>query len=166
MKTLEWTTIDKSAWGPGAWQDEPDKRQWQDAATGLPCLMVRNQRTGNWCGYVGVPEGHPYYGKDYDSVDVDVHGGLTFADKCADVKGDYARHICHLPEPGEPDAVWWLGFDCHHFMDFAPGMQAFNERAFPGNPLFARDPSETYRTVAYVTRECEELARQLAEAAK
>jgi hypothetical protein len=39
---LSWTTIDKSSWGNGPWQTEPDKAQWQDEETGLPCLAVRN----------------------------------------------------------------------------------------------------------------------------
>ena len=30
-------------------------------------------------GYVAVPKDHPYYGRDYDSIDVDVHGGLTYS---------------------------------------------------------------------------------------
>lgn len=84
METLEYRTIDKTGWGDGPWQDEPDKRQWQDDATGLSCLIVRGP-AGAWCGYVGVPETHPYFGADYSSdVDMDVHGGLTFAGKCAD----------------------------------------------------------------------------------
>lgn len=36
METLEYRTKDKSTWGDGPWQQEPDKKQWQDAATGLP----------------------------------------------------------------------------------------------------------------------------------
>jgi hypothetical protein len=46
----EYRTIDKSAWGPGPWTDEPDKVQWTDTATGLPCLAKRNPRGGHWCG--------------------------------------------------------------------------------------------------------------------
>ena len=30
-------------------------------------------------GYVLIPESHPFYMKDYDSIDVYVHGGLTFS---------------------------------------------------------------------------------------
>lgn len=82
METIEYRTIDKSEWGPGEWQDEPDKKQWRDEATGLPCLIVRNG-SGALCGYVGVPRNHVYYGSDYDKVDVEVHGGLTFAGKCS-----------------------------------------------------------------------------------
>jgi hypothetical protein len=99
MKTIEYRHRDKSDWGEGPWQDEPDKRQWQDEATGLPCLVVRN-RGGALCGYVGVPAGHPCFEVDYDDVygtynedytertsgplpDLEVHGGLTFSDFCA-----------------------------------------------------------------------------------
>lgn len=64
MNTIEYTTIDKSTWGPGPWQDEPDKIQYVDEATGLPCLIVRNgKEIGALCGYVGVLPGHPLHGK-------------------------------------------------------------------------------------------------------
>ena len=84
METIEYRTVDKSAWGDGPWQSEPDKKQWLDEETGLPCLMVRGPH-GALCGYVGVPRSHPHYGKHYDheSISVEVHWGLTFADLCA-----------------------------------------------------------------------------------
>ncbi len=80
MERIEYRTKDKSGWGNGPWQNEPDKIQWMDEATGYPCLMVRPH--GSWCGYVGVPPTHPAFGKSYDDVNVSVHGGLTFASKC------------------------------------------------------------------------------------
>lgn len=171
MKTLEWTNVDKTAWGPGQWQNEPDKRQWTDGATGLACLAVRNPSSGNWCGYVGVPDTHPWHSISYNGCvqkppcgqhycdhypDVRVHGGLTFSDKCADVAGDHSRYICHLPEPGEPDNVWWFGFDCNHSGDRAPGYVA----RYPGHSI----PGEHYRNLRYVEGECARLARQLADA--
>lgn len=131
-----------AAWGQGPWDDEPDRVDFEHA--GRRCLMLRNLRLGHWCGYVAVPPGHPYYGKDYDGLDVEVHGGLTYADACA---GD----ICHKAKPGEPDDLWWLGFDCGHFLDLVP---------------FRHDSDlpekEIYRDVAYVRAECERLAEQLA----
>lgn len=48
----------------GEWDNEPDKIQWVDSETDLDCLMVRNH-FGNWCGYVGLAEGHPLYGLEY-----------------------------------------------------------------------------------------------------
>jgi hypothetical protein len=34
-----------------------------DEATGLPCLAVRPnpEIMGNWCGYVGVDQSHPFF---------------------------------------------------------------------------------------------------------
>jgi hypothetical protein len=83
MENLEYRTIDKSAWGRGPWQSEPDKMQFTDEATGLPCLIVRGP-SGALCGYVGVGKSHPYFEKDYDDCGVSVHGGLTFARFCHD----------------------------------------------------------------------------------
>ena len=83
MQTIEYRFIDKSSWGAGPWDSEPDKVQWPDPATALPCLAVRNL-AGCWCGYVGVPQAHPWFGKEYDTVDLDCHGGLTFSAFCAE----------------------------------------------------------------------------------
>ena len=67
------------------------------------------------------------------------------------MEDDKERGICHVPGPGEPDDVWWFGFDCAHFHDRAPAME--------------RDlslPSASYKTLDYVRAECASLARQLA----
>lgn len=148
----EWRTVDKTTWGPGPWQDEPDKAHWVDPATDLDCLMVR-QSLGAWCGYVAVPPGHPAYGLHYDDVPgIDVHGGLTYAAACQET-GDPATGVCHVPYPGRPQDVWWLGFDCVHAFDFAP------EARFR---LFADSPQAVYRDQVYVRAEVERLAAQLA----
>lgn len=104
MQTIEERTIDKSDWQRGPWDSEPDKKQWRDEATGLPCLIVRHPTSGHLCGYVGVSKGHPLYEKEDGAVSV--HGGITLATKCD------GHRICHKVEPGEDDDVWWLGFDC------------------------------------------------------
>ncbi len=154
MKTIEYRTQDKTQWGNGEWQNEPDKKQWQDKATGYPCLIVRNQM-GALCGYVGVTVDHPHFGQDYEKPDVEVHGGLTFADTCQP-DADESRHICHKVE-GD-DRVWWFGFDCAHYRDFIPGMGSL--RRGVGLKCFGDSP-ETYKNLDYVTREVESLARQL-----
>jgi hypothetical protein len=158
MEHKTWTTMDKAAWGLGPWQDEPDKEQWPDEATGYACLIKRN-RLGALCGYVGVPEGHPWHGRGYDDVPADVHGGLTYAASCQE--GPEEATICHVPAPGEPEPLWWFGFDCAHYMDLSPGMSA--ELADAGLPW--PGDRETYKTVTYVKAECASLAQQVAEAA-
>jgi len=161
MEHKTWTTMadEKATWGPGPWTDEPDKEQFTDEGTGLPCLVKRNH-FGSLCGYVGVSEGHPWFAKDYSDLPANVHGGLTFADFCQE--GDEAQAICHIPGPGEPDRVWWLGFDCGHAWDVAPAMDA-REHGRGWEPI--RMPDTSYKTVGYVKAELARLAAQAAAAA-
>ena len=159
MQTKSYTTIDRS-WPSGPWDGEPDKMQWPDAETGLPCLAVRHQHSGHWCGYVGVSESHPLHGKNYsdDDLNLDVHGGLTFSDICQPVD-DESRGICHVPDANEPDHVWWFGFDCAHLGDATPLDAKY---ALEGGSVFS-GPGDTYKTLNYVRAECAKLAKQLVE---
>jgi hypothetical protein len=189
LQTKEYTTADKTNWGVGEWQNEFDKKQWQDLDTGLPCLIVRSPM-GALCGYVGVDKNHPLYAKHYDDADVRVHGGLTFASGCQNATpGEYLpeykeiieKHgvesigVCHVVEPGEEDAVWWFGFDCNHFMDYAPKMMITmreaaeaHSKTYPESTLkmtagdiIYNHRTDIYRDVSYVTEEVTSLARQL-----
>ena len=179
METKEYRTIDKSIYPKGPWTDEPDKVQWPDPATGLPCLAVRQPRYGNWCGYVGVAPGHPLHGVPaYADAEngiergandvVSAHGGITFTDVCM-AEGDEAQRVCHVPGPGEPEHVWWIGFDCAHCYDFSPFratiMAEVSEDKEKMHRLFGPNPHEIYRDLDYVKRECAELAAQLRAAA-
>lgn len=158
METKTYTTIDRAAlgWPSGPWDGEPDKVQWPDAATGLPCLAVRHPTSGHWCGYVGVAYGHPWYRKGYDDVPAKAHGGLTYSDMCQPSE-DESHGICHTPSPGEPDHVWWLGFDCAHCGDRSPKDEHYAQtRGYPFRAL----PEESYKTLAYVQAECASLAAQ------
>lgn len=146
--------VDKSKYPPGPWMEEPDRVEFRHV--GLPCLLVRQASHGAWCGYVGVPPGHPLHGLDYgnEKVNVSVHGGLTFAAACHP-----KSPVCHVPLPGEPAEVWWFGFDCVHSGDYAPG----HDRAHYGP--YGGWPGEQYRTQRYVEAEVKRLAEQLAKEA-
>ena len=167
----QWTTINKTGWGEGPWQHEPDKVSWTDEATGLPCLIVRNHR-GALCGYVGVDETHPwfevgYYGTDEHPIDVEVHGGLTFAEHCMPGE-DESTGICHVPDPGKSDHVWWFGFDCAQPMDYSPNDPSdslFDLLTSFADAIGRGVEGAGYRDLGYVRREVTGLARQLAEAA-
>lgn len=140
-------------WGDGPWLDEPDRVDFEFA--GIPCLLRRNAYAGkpdasmgNWCGYAAVAPGHPLHGAGYyaaEEAGVRAHGGLTYASACA-------GEICHVPKPGEPDDVWWFGFDCAHSGDLVPA-HCCRRTAFIG---------EVYRDLAYVYAETTLLAAQLA----
>ncbi len=151
METIEYRTEDKSEWDNGPWNDEPDKKQWLDEETGYPCLIVRNNG-GALCGYVGVTEGHPAYNKDYNSVDVEVHGGLTFSDFCH--KGAEETGICHKVD--NEVKTYWLGFDCAHYQDVCPAYAASSKKL--GFNSFREG---TYKDFGFVTNQVRKLARQL-----
>lgn len=155
--------IDKSTWGPGPWQDEPDRIEWR-SEHGFPCLMVRQANHGAWCGYVAVPPGHDWHGRDMADLDededgnqygdgLDVHGGVTYSDKCA---GD----ICHVPQPGEPDDVWWIGFDCVHSGDLTPATPKGFAAPTIRYPWQRIGGGREYRDAEYVRAQCERLAEQ------
>lgn len=153
----------------GPWDEEPDKAQWVDEATGLDCLIVRNQ-VGALCGYVGLPPGHPlhgasalYSGRRRESAlnDLDVHGGITFANSCQGDEDDPSRGICHVPEPGRPRDVWWLGFDCAHAFDLTPADASLTDE-WRHSSVSGREA--VYWTFGSVVDECRRLAAQLVEA--
>lgn len=181
--------VDKSSWGDGPWQGEPDKAVWVDEETGLDCMIVRGP-SGALCGYVGVGPDHPLHGRDYNEClahgveceerwnhkspesAFDVHGGLTFADRCANTD-DPSKHICHIPQEGRPHNVWWFGFDCAHYNDLTPLTRADHRRLY--EEAVAKGDQEgmrlwgpglwgegTYRNLDYVIGEVRSLAKQLA----
>lgn len=137
----------------GPWNGEPNRKEWKHA--GLPCLALRQNSLGHWCGYVGVPKGHPLFGAEY-SVETPalkgespegflrVHGGITFSNHCH-------GNICHVGD-AEGDERFWFGFDCAHLGDVSPG-----------SLLYSKKPDdETYKNLAFVERETNKLAKQLA----
>lgn len=162
MSERTYTTVDKTTWPRGEWDNEPDKIQWVDEATGLDCLIHRHPRLGHLCGYVGVPSSHPLHGLDYnDAYDVlrptgddewpnTGHGDITYAAACQDTD-DESKGICHVPEPGRPHDVWWFGFDCAHSGDLSPNSGYIGGFEY-----------ERYRDVPYVKRCTAEFAQTLA----
>lgn len=192
--------LDKTSWGDGEWLHEPDKAQWQDPTTGLPCLIVRGPQNA-WCGYAGVEESHPWFGKRWDKCldgcpegdedhwcdweqspqgKLEAHGGVNFSAFCADTSEAawhrarqyaeafrdnsgqvsdrwYARYgkytdtheqfirrvevagICHIPDEGESDHVWWFGFDCGHSGDICPGHKAVSASYVYRSERYTRD---------------------------
>lgn len=156
MLTPEIHHVDKSSWPPGPWHDEgADREDW--VHLGYPCFVRRHDEHGNWCGYVAVAHGHPYYGFHYESPEVQsilVHRGMTYSAACS-------GHICHVPQPGEPDDVWWFGFDCGHgAVDMLPGMVAM--LSVLGRDVGSLFRGTRYRTKVYAIGQCKLVAEQLA----
>lgn len=93
------------------------------------------------CGYVRIPEGHPWHGGS-ERIDAEVHGGITFENADSD------------------NETWWIGFDCLHAGDTPdpelPGSEFWPESVFKFG---------TIRDQAYVESECRSLCEQAKEAA-
>jgi hypothetical protein len=139
--------VDRTGWTPGPWDEEPDRLEWD--FKGILCLMRRIDM-GSWCGYIRLEQDHPWVVQSYFNIDCEVHGGLTYAGNC----------------PGNIDSSseeYWVGFDCLHCGDRAPGREALMRKLGSNLP----DPPDDciYRTVAYVRIEVENLARQALKAA-
>jgi len=110
-------------------------KAWE--SSGFPCVYFPGP-LGAFCGYVGVPPGHPWHGSDGSSEPpILVHGGVTFAEPC-----------------GCSENTWWVGFDCGHLNDFIPS-RYFEGLNFLGSTVW---------THKMVQEECERLADQAAAA--
>lgn len=157
------------------------EKEWETKA-GLKAVILvcdMDGRKTHRCGYVEVDKDHPLYEVNYndpcpelkkaweaakegtlgkrspillitlmgmeddaprpDCV-FDVHGGITFSGAGSD---DY-------PVKSEG---WWFGFDCHHSGD--------GEIEPHPNPIFRACWEGPARSLAYVEKECENLAEQL-----
>jgi hypothetical protein len=138
--------------------DRPDDVLAKGEHLGVQWVVVNNGM-GYRCGYVRVPLDHPWHGKSHNDLNVEVHGGLTFAE--ADVPCD---------APGA-DTDWWLGFDCAHAFD-APDPELARSRSDSGPSLsllnfLAEGGNNCYavRTQAYAENECRSLCQQASSAA-
>jgi hypothetical protein len=125
--------LDKSKWPNGPWFEEPDKAYWRDPTTGYFCSIKRNPM-GSLCGYVHLRKTHPAFLGDYDHIEVDCPGGLTFGRKVG--------------------SFFVIGFDCAHYTDYSPGMAALVPKVMEGCH---------YWTFKEVKAEVESLAKQLME---
>ena len=117
------------------------EKEWITAA-GLPA-KVKIMPMGHRCGYVGV-NAEVFANIGYDELDVDVHGGLT-----------YARN--------EEDGLRWYGYDCAHLGDARDInlMDEHHKEIFEKYHFDFNDGSDTVKSLDYCIHECENLATQL-----
>lgn len=106
---------------------------------------------GHLCGYIQIPDYHPYF-KDKDKCDnMDCHGGITFNQ----------AHDEH-----------WIGFDCAHSGDYVPSMEFMRRtnpelisipEKFPLPPGFEKFSlfNTIYRNVQFCIDECTKIVDQL-----
>lgn len=147
-------------WGNGGWIQEPDLITF--SYKDFMCLISRSGFFntdienrygfgGHLCGYVEIPFDHPYYGKDYSVMKIDVHGGLTYC--------DYDNHN-----------KYFIGFDCAHIFDYVPSVE-FNYEHRKLNQDNSSDflkyfgdifqNATVYKNIIYCINECKSMVDQL-----
>lgn len=146
MFEYEATTIDKSSWERGAWDDEIDEKLWVDPETQLPCFITRQPDFGFWRGYVGIPKTH--FLTEVECEDLSVYGGITGSLWIDGLSLDPTLKK-------KLERYSWPGFDCHHSNDISPAY--FH--------MFATDYS-VYRDQAFAEANCKYLAAQIKDLMK
>jgi len=170
------------------WETEPDQEEFVHAE--LPCLILRGPMKF-LCGYVGVPPSHPMYQKEYNDIDVVVHGGLTFS-HLGGFREIYRKPTVSPPvDPpdypmGSPEMIDWLNQSARYLRDtvtverLEPDPEdrwpegfwwvgfdcAHSEDYVPGQDDALGHPHKQYKGIyrnwAWVKAETQRLAEQLA----
>lgn len=134
--------------GEGPWTHEPDEVFY--LYNGFPCVIRRNA-LGVLCGYIGLCLGHSQFAQHYDDVEgCDPHGGFTFSE----LRIAFNPVIPQLKEFDRQNVLWWLGFDCSHYMDVVPTFASIQ-----GLHSFDR----TYKDINYVNNELHRMTCLLCE---
>jgi len=146
-------------WGYGEWVEEPDLIEFEHQ--NIKCRIIRVSAHemngslfgGHLCGYICIPEGHPWKGLGENALydNIDVHGGITYNK--------------------EEEDGYWIGFDCAHSSDIVPSLEVFRnkyrnsvwekyikdlKRRYPSSTRF----NPTYKNINFVIEQCESLAEQ------
>lgn len=182
----------KEAWGPGPWQEEPDRAEWTTRA-GYKAYAVRGPM-GSWCGYVIIPPDHPWFGKEYtwcvegcpEQPERKTELYIASSPRMRELLRNLDRFRCehydhHIEQKlsvhggitwsGDPYNLrdcpaelgeWGFGFDCAHAFDFLPAMNALMKDIAPDLDRSHHD-RDVYVPLDYVQIECERLAQQLVE---
>lgn len=144
---------------------EEDRLEFEHA--GLKCLIFRMPIMGHLCGYVGITQEHPWYGKQYSQCLKGCKGKASKYFKRHDIR----TYDCTWGEDSHPSpeclisvhggltfsgegggeiwlsGYWWFGFDAAHYGDMVP-------------KICSKDG--IYRDMEYMRHETERLAEQLA----
>jgi hypothetical protein len=155
-KLHKYTSDQKLKWfGMGEWVEEPDFAYFKHC--GYTCRVkriIKYETTdecfgGHLCGYVDLPEDHPWFGKGYDDIEVEIHGGLTYAEPR---KSD------------DEDNLYTIGFDCAHYGDLLPSILKLKKSGVLSE--LYNDFTEIYKNFNYAIEECKSLAEQAEKATK
>ena len=95
---------------------------FRNYTTGLISVQY-NDNFGWGMGYVLLPPNHPFYGINYNDINIDVHGGLTYSnyfDSTRFLKWTNNRKVVGditLDNFKKFNNYWMIGFDTNHYGD-------------------------------------------------
>lgn len=149
--------IDKTLWGDGPWQNEPDELRFE--YKGYTCELRRNIFvTGAWCGYVFMKSTCKASTDDKYKASqlIKVHGEITYA--YLGIDDSTGEEICIL------------GFDLGHLNDLMPLKQTNTGMINLLNSLTEAKGTyafkKIYRTMKYAKKQCESMVDQIIELEK
>lgn len=168
--------VDKTKWEDGPWNSEIDFDQW-NTPEGFHAILIRMKSMGNINGYIGVPPGHKWHGKGYNTLiqPTEMQLRQKVDPEHRNVLGLFLLMLCDV-NPGEPIPMstmvrvhggitfasyfksenggrkdwWYFGFDTAHSNDLIPGMMQYSWIC------------GIYRDADYVRGQIEFLSRQIA----
>lgn len=68
------------------------------------------------CAYVEIPKGHKYFGKPYDEIPLDCHGGVTYSESDLVFHEYSPKYHCEVKTTIED--TWIIGWDYAHSGDY------------------------------------------------
>lgn len=151
----------RDSWGEGPWTTEPDEDAFEHL--GFRCVVLRG-RFGSFSGFVAVPPGHPWHGKEHDDVEAPVHRGLSFHVAA----WESSINEVHFGDTENRDH-WWIGFDASRMGDFSPALFVFDRKLI--DPIIGEaDPLSptpaSYRTFGFMREQTIALAEEAARVAE
>ena len=72
----------------------------------IECVTILNIPMGIRCGYIGVGDNNPLYGKNEEELPLSAHGGIT-----------YTSHFPPFESIQKGRNLYWIWFDTGHFGD-------------------------------------------------
>lgn len=143
--------IDRSSWGSGPWDNEPDFHVVR--YRGYKIVLSRSN-LGNWRAYIGVPLKSKWARKEYYDQ-INVVGGVTWSET-------------ELPWGESEEGMFYIGFDYAHSNDFIPGLPLVNsrfnelrEKFLDLYPLFVPFDKRDYKTMKYVIQEMKRVVKKI-----
>lgn len=136
---------------------------------GLECVVIFTDM-GHRCGYVGVEEGSPLFGIDYDEPIIVAENGDSLApEDLFGVPGglNYSDDLCHAIDKKRP--LWWFGFDCAHCndsKDYESTLKYFGEERCEALRVYEDLLMGEVKTLEYVVNACKNLAKQIVQVVK